>query len=45
MGQNIALASRLTGVDVQLQEVATAPEGIVLSEIEQQDNTDDSSEE
>lgn len=45
MGQNIALASRLTGVDVQLQEVATAPEGIVLGEIEQQDNTDDSSEE
>lgn len=33
MGQNIALASRLTGVDVQLQEVVSPEDEVVLEDI------------
>ncbi|MBL4587993.1 transcription termination factor NusA [Candidatus Babeliales bacterium] len=47
MGQNIALASRLTGVDVQLQEVVLPEDHIVLEDIitEQRDPVGDDEDE
>ncbi len=43
MGQNIALASRLTGIDVQLQEIVSPTDQVILQDIytEKKDNAFD----
>jgi N utilization substance protein A len=46
LGQNIALASRLTGLDVQLQEVVSSTDHVILDGVTQNDlmNKEDSEE-